>query len=418
MSTAAVTRPRPQVLREIRALVELAPAAAEQQKWRKWRRSHHKVGTVAVQEDMRAWPKETRSAFAPILAAEHIGQLPHFLDRGELAAGLRRARAARDLEREYSDAGVYTRLCEAVEAAVLPLLGGEPPKAPALGLVSPVAVEIAGAGLVEPGPKPAPERPCKGCGALFEAKNNSARYCSPECRETAREKNRPAPKPAAPPRPCVYSECSKSVTSPNPRARYCSAFCAVRDWQKKNRPRVIIPPRACKQCEKTFSPEHNKALYCSRSCFAKYHYRLKHPPRPGVSTPAKLDAPKPERPLVPAEPARRRPSFRATVCEHCRTAFQPRNKRGLIPRYCSFDCRNRAEALLRKPDPELYPCATCGAMLDLQKARHNARYCSQSCKHRHLRESRENRQEEERGVRPNGAPPGEESAFYALLEED
>lgn len=130
-------------------------------------------------------------------------------------------------------------------------------------------------------------RPCAQCGASFQPRHPTAKYCGTVCKHraaTVAKRKHPLV-----PRPC--QRCGTAFLPTHPLwHRYCSDACRIR----ANKPRVSIPARACGWCGKRYQPRNLAGVYCGRACYqaAKRAHRqpAQRPPAatkpcPGCGTP-------------------------------------------------------------------------------------------------------------------------------------
>lgn len=124
--------------------------------------------------------------------------------------------------------------------------------------------------------KPKHEKKCLYCGTKFLTKDNSQKYCSPECGNKAKgEKNRTGKE-----KRCMI--CGKSIwVTPSQLKlgkKYCSPECQARGrnykikYVRKKKKSLV---KYCKNCGKKFQVDWHKGenIFCNRQCY--YDYKKK-----------------------------------------------------------------------------------------------------------------------------------------------
>ncbi len=128
---------------------------------------------------------------------------------------------------------------------------------------------------------------CKNCGEIVWANGKENKYfCSIECMNEYKDKNRKYPKRRKPPHDGIYHKecvnCHKPFTTKTGQSKYCSDDCKREYENKKSRElahnNYIPEMRICKNCQCVFFTSINRnrnSQFCSEECMKNYHKNLR-----------------------------------------------------------------------------------------------------------------------------------------------
>lgn len=119
-------------------------------------------------------------------------------------------------------------------------------------------------------------KPCKLCGKLFHPRRAGQRYCSTYCQEENwRKVNIPRQKEARR-KDRVCKSCGAEFRTSDSRKLFCTPECRLKFFNdKRDRQRVYLSRRPCKQCGENFMPRKTRGreqLYCSKACMRRAAY--------------------------------------------------------------------------------------------------------------------------------------------------
>ncbi len=116
------------------------------------------------------------------------------------------------------------------------------------------------------------QKHCAHCGQSFEAKRDSAKWCSSLCCNRNHRERNPAPKLPVEVRVCI--QCGNEFESRHWRKQACSNACKVA-YQNSQRPTTQNEWRDCTVCGTRFQPKQKRGVgrsYCSVSCRSRVRY--------------------------------------------------------------------------------------------------------------------------------------------------
>lgn len=145
---------------------------------------------------------------------------------------------------------------------------------------------------------PLAKRYCRLCGEPFEPTNNSAKYCSPKCRETLRNFER------------------RGFSGADIESRVCQV-CGETFWTLHSSMRQVCGraectkqmKKRCQQCGREFAPRRHSQKYCCEGCYRKAKRIIKRERAHGIYR--SVDKAMPQ-----TEPTGRK-SAHSRVCHDC-----------------------------------------------------------------------------------------------------
>ncbi len=117
------------------------------------------------------------------------------------------------------------------------------------------------------------QKHCARCGQPFEAKRDSAKWCSSLCSNRNHRECNPAPKLPIEVRKCV--QCGGEFKSRHWSKQACSKACKIA-YNNGRKPTTQNEWRTCVVCERAFQPKQKRGVgrsYCSDTCRGKARYR-------------------------------------------------------------------------------------------------------------------------------------------------